>query len=110
MDNLNRTAAWIKRNRLALGLSQEDLAKKLGVSKNTVNRWETARNGPTGGVCLDLVELFDSNSVAVLDRSVDLLEDAIVQLQQENLTIREQAKIIRILTRILGGGSDGTAV
>jgi putative transcriptional regulator len=33
--------------RRQLALSQEDLARQLGVSFATVNRWETGRNSPS---------------------------------------------------------------
>lgn len=36
--------AWIRRQ---LALSQEDLARQLGVSFATVNRWETGRCEPS---------------------------------------------------------------
>lgn len=36
----------IKSKRLALGLSQENLAKQLGVKRITVTQWEAGRNTP----------------------------------------------------------------
>ena len=36
----------IKSKRLALGLSQENLAKRLGVKRITVTQWEAGRNTP----------------------------------------------------------------
>jgi DNA-binding transcriptional regulator YiaG len=40
------TPASIRRHRLRLGLSQADLAQLLGVSTNTVVRWEAGTSGP----------------------------------------------------------------
>ena len=37
----------IKRIRLKKFLTQEDFAKELGVSFNTVNRWETGKQKPS---------------------------------------------------------------
>ncbi len=37
----------IRTRRLALGFSQERLARELGVSLFTVSRWETGRTHPT---------------------------------------------------------------
>ncbi len=37
----------IKKIREKLGLSQEDLARQLGVSYTTVNRWENGRFKPS---------------------------------------------------------------
>ncbi len=36
----------IKRNRLKIGLSQTELASKLGVKQSTVAMWETGANSP----------------------------------------------------------------
>lgn len=36
----------IKSKRLVLGLSQENLAKQLGVKRITVTQWEAGRNTP----------------------------------------------------------------
>lgn len=36
----------IKAKRLALGISQENLAKQLGVKRITVTQWEAGRNTP----------------------------------------------------------------
>lgn len=42
-----RLAALVKEIRRQLALSQEDLARKLGVSYATVNRWENRRSKPS---------------------------------------------------------------
>jgi transcriptional regulator with XRE-family HTH domain len=35
--------SWIRRNRLALGLTQEELADVTGVSEASISRWEMGR-------------------------------------------------------------------
>ena len=40
-------ANLVKEVRKQLGLSQEDLARKLGVSFSTVNRWENNKSSPS---------------------------------------------------------------
>jgi DNA-binding transcriptional regulator YiaG len=42
-----RLAALVKEIRGQLGLSQEDLARQLGVSYATVNRWENGQSKPS---------------------------------------------------------------
>ena len=37
------TAEKIKKYRLALGLSQDELGKQLGVEKNTIDTWESGQ-------------------------------------------------------------------
>lgn len=40
-------AVMIRKLRLALGLTQEQFAARLGVSFSTVNRWENSRGHPS---------------------------------------------------------------
>ena len=48
MDNENRSfPALVKEIRRQLKLSQEDLARQLGVSYATVNRWENGQSKPS---------------------------------------------------------------
>ena len=41
-----KSRTW-KKIREELGMSQEDLARELGVSSQTVSRWELGKNVPT---------------------------------------------------------------
>ena len=48
MDNEDRSlSALVKEIRQQLALSQEDLARQLGVSYATVNRWENGQSLPS---------------------------------------------------------------
>ena len=40
-------AAQIKQLREVLGMTQEELAREMGVSFSTVSRWETGRGSPS---------------------------------------------------------------
>lgn len=40
-------AIWVKRMRMDLGFSQEQLARELNISFCTVNRWENAKATPS---------------------------------------------------------------
>jgi putative transcriptional regulator len=44
-------AKTVKTLRLALGLSQSIFADALGVSKKTIEAWESGRNVPSGAAC-----------------------------------------------------------
>jgi putative transcriptional regulator len=44
-------ARMVKNLRLALGLSQSIFADALGVSKKTIEAWESGRNIPSGAAC-----------------------------------------------------------
>ena len=43
--------------REALGLTQEQLAEKIGARRPTVSRWESGANKPTGANLKNLLEL-----------------------------------------------------
>lgn len=73
-------SANIKRSRLEEGMTQEQLATRLGVSAQAVSKWETSETYPDGamlvplanelGVSLD--ELFDNEAVSMADISVKI--------------------------------------
>ena len=48
----------IKAKRKAMGLSQDDLAEKLGVTRQAVSKWETDRAQPTMTNLRELAEVF----------------------------------------------------
>lgn len=51
--------------RAKLNLSQEELAKLLGVSFISVNRWENDKYAPTKIVKVKLLQLFRENNIEV---------------------------------------------
>jgi DNA-binding transcriptional regulator YiaG len=65
-----QTSELIRALRDRLGLSQEKLAAKLGVSFQTVNRWECGRVNPSP-MALKLIEL---QLRQMGERGADLLE------------------------------------
>ena len=69
----------IKDLRKLQGLTQTDLAEKLGVSLSSVAMWETGKRTPGFKVLNDLSDLFDKSIDYILgtsddDRSVKLTE------------------------------------
>lgn len=64
MDNYKNAIVEL---RLKLNVSQEELAKMLGVSFSSVNRWENGRHMPTKIVKLKLSKLFKENGIKVED-------------------------------------------
>ncbi len=57
-----------------LVLSQEEMAKKLGVSFASVNRWETGRNQPTIKAKRKIIDLCKKNGVQLYEKE-DVKED-----------------------------------
>lgn len=58
-------ADGILKLRVKLNLSQEELAKLLGVSFMSVNRWENDKYAPTKLVKVKLLQLFEENNIEV---------------------------------------------
>lgn len=48
----------IRMNRLSLQMSQETLAKRIGVSRMTVSSWEVGATEPSVTTCVHLADLF----------------------------------------------------
>lgn len=48
----------IQRKRTLVGLTQEELAKKLSVDRSTVAKWETEKSLPRAGVLIKLAKIF----------------------------------------------------
>lgn len=48
-----------KKNRLALGLTQEELAEKLGLDRSTVASWELEINSPRLETLIQLAKIFN---------------------------------------------------
>ena len=61
----------IKHKRMSKGLTQEELAKELGIKRNAVSMWETGKSNPTADRLLDIAqvlgctidELYDNETV-----------------------------------------------
>lgn len=49
----------LKKYRRASNLSQEDLAEKLGISRQTISKWESEQSVPDVYTCLKLCKIFD---------------------------------------------------
>ena len=58
-------ADGILKLRVKLNISQEELAKILGVSYISVNRWENNKYAPTKLVKVKLNQLFEENNIVV---------------------------------------------
>ena len=57
----------VKNIRLALKLSQEDLARELGVSYATINRWENGKSTPSRLALSAIKEFCEKNGVTYED-------------------------------------------
>ena len=57
--NQIQIGAFLKELRRKKGITQEDLAEKLGVSGRTISRWETGSNMPDISLLVEIAEFFD---------------------------------------------------
>ena len=81
-------ASQIKRRRSELGLSQEELAAKIYVTRQTVSNWETNRTYPNVESLLLLSVLFDVTVDELIKGDVEAMKDLIA----------DDAKKIRLYT------------
>ena len=58
MDQI-KVGAFLKDLRKEKGITQEQLAEKLGVSGRTISRWETGNNMPDISLLVEIAEYFD---------------------------------------------------
>jgi transcriptional regulator with XRE-family HTH domain len=85
------SVSTVRRIRLGLGLSQHELARRLGVARATVTRWENGTRHPSGVAKLaiqSIVEGKDSRSwrrlgAAALNELWDNPEDAVYDAWQD---------------------------
>jgi len=57
----DKTGARLKARRLALGLTQDDIAVYIGTSQKQVSRYELGLNDPTGDVLLKMSEILNTS-------------------------------------------------
>ena len=57
--NLSRMGDFLQKLRKEKGLTQEQLAEKVGVARRTVSRWETGSNLPDMDILIELSDLYD---------------------------------------------------
>lgn len=70
-------ASQIKRHRSELGLSQEELAAKIYVTRQTVSNWETDRTYPDVESLLLLSVLFDTTVDELIKGDMEAMKEAI---------------------------------
>lgn len=69
----------IKTRREAMGLSQEELAQKIYVSRNTISNWENSRTYPDLQSLLLLGVLFDTSLDTLVKGDLDVMEEKLAE-------------------------------
>lgn len=65
--DMKKIGSFLKILRKEKGLTQEQLAEKLGVAGRTVSRWETASNMPDLSILIQLADFYDVQIDEILD-------------------------------------------
>ena len=78
----------IRNLRVANGLSQVELAKKLNVSKQCVSNWENDNVLPSIDMLIKLADLFKVSTDILLGRSCDNVIDATGLIPEQTAHIR----------------------
>lgn len=91
----------IKEKRIALGLSQEELGQKLGVSKVSVCGYEKGTRTPTMKNFLDLIEILDLTPDELLGREVKVVVDGVSEHEEAYTThiSRADLKVLKEIKR-----------
>ena len=96
--------------RKAHGLSQDELAEKLGVTRQSISKWESNQATPELDKVVKLAEVFDTNTDYLLQPSATdelTLKTSMLERQQKNIlnqqarTQNRQFLIISILLALL---------
>ena len=99
--------ARIKAARIHAGLTQEDLAREIGVSRSAVAQWETDRAGQVGGNLARIAEVLAISVGHLLTggpkegaaRAEDATELALLRLYR-TCTSADRAFLLRTATRL----------
>lgn len=59
-------AKWFKKMRKTKGYTQNDVAKHVGVTRETVSRWETATARPSNEIMIKLFKIYDCTNEEML--------------------------------------------
>lgn len=81
----------IKELRNKIGLTQKELAKRIGVTRNTVNSWEMAISSPSCVCLAELSKVFGVSSDYLLN-----LDDG-VKIDISDLNEREQEMVMQLV-------------
>ncbi|KIC77391.1 helix-turn-helix transcriptional regulator [Streptococcus constellatus] len=90
----------IKKARLDVGLTQSEVAEKLGVAQAQYARWENGGRNPKDETVEKLAEIFGT-SFEILKGRDDGLEEIVSLLRENELTDTQKGKIIELLKGFL---------
>lgn len=96
----------LKRLRKSKGLSQEALAERLHVTRQTISKWENGLSVPDADLLIRLAEILEVTAGDLLGGPVEPPEDQdqmARQLEQLNLLLAERNRRSRRIWRVAAG-------
>lgn len=99
----------LKNMRKKNNLSQEELAEKVGVSRQSVSKWETGDAYPEMNNLLELCKIFKCNINDLVNDSIldvnsldeEVLEKVVLLKKEQQKNVKTLSKIIMVISRIV---------
>ena len=76
--------------RKSFGLSQEDLAAKLGVSRQAVSKWERAESSPDTDNLIALAQIYKLSVDEILDAEIEIKERELSDIKKTKFMENKQ--------------------
>ena len=101
--DLQKIGTFLKELRNGEGLTQEQLAEKLNVSRRTVSRWETGSNMPDLDLLMEMADLYQVDLRELLDgerkkeqMNEEMKETVLQVAEYSNAEKQRSTKIVRV--------------
>ena len=97
--NLRKIGEFLQKLRKEKGLTQEQLAEKMGVSRRTVSRWETGSNVPDLDILVELSDFYEVDLREILsgERKIEKMNEELKEtvLQVAGYSNETKARLLR---------------
>lgn len=91
----------IKAHRDRLGMTQEELGSKIGVTKMTVSQWERGMMSPKVEKIRRLADIFMVSPADLMADDINVTNNKVITRLASQMTNDEQAKVIDYMNFIL---------
>lgn len=107
MINQAKIGSLLKELRKEHGMTQEQLAEKIGVARRTVSRWETGSNLPDLDILIELSDLYGVGLREILDgerqEAMDRdMEETVIKVAEYSSAQSQRAKKVVLVYFVLG--------
>lgn len=111
--DLIKTGKFLQLLRKEKGLTQEELAEKLNVSRRTVSRWETGNNMPDLDILIEMSDLYEVDPREILsgERKSERMNEELKEtvLQVADYSNEEKTRLLRRMHWLFIAGLIGFA-